>query len=94
MIYCEYGISVNFSFVRIFINNKLIGQTKFNFVITLPASLDYRTMTAADIMGKNNAAIAISHLAILKTTLTNKERRGVFNTWKWFYKAENIPIPR
>ena len=43
ILYCEYGISFQFSYFRIFINGRLIAQNKYIFKIRLPQNITVST---------------------------------------------------
>jgi hypothetical protein len=93
VIFCEYGTSNEFSFMQIFINNKLVEQTKFKFKIGLPVNLRGHTTIMGDIFGEKTTAMSISTYAITHITSGYLHRRGFFNNIKWLYKAEKIPFP-
>lgn len=51
-LFCEYGTTEELSFLRIFIENKLIEQTKFKFKINLPRELQKHLSIMSDLMVK------------------------------------------
>lgn len=89
MLYCEYGITEEFSFLRVFKNNKILEQSKFNFRIELPREVEKRYTLMADLNGKNNTAMTVSFYSVLKGTLGKTKRRGLFNTIKWYLESVN-----
>jgi hypothetical protein len=89
MLYCEYGTTDEFSFLRVFKNNTILEQTKFKFKINLPRENQRQGTVMADINGQNNTAMTASFYAILKSTLGKTKRRGLFNTIKWYLQKVN-----
>lgn len=91
ILYCEYGKTDEFSFLRIFVENKLIDQHKFKFKINLPINFQERMTIMADVLGKNNAVMKVAYNSVGHVTLGKTKRRGFFNTIKSYMKAINHP---
>lgn len=90
-LYCEYGTTEELSFLRVFIENKLIEQIKFKFKIDLPRELQQRLTIMSDWKGENNANLSIAYYAIIKGTLGSTHRRGYYNSVRWFLQSKNHP---
>ncbi len=89
---CDYGFTDEFSFLRLFINNKFIEQYKFKFKITLPDDYKEHMILMADIFGKNGTAMTISHFSLSKFVFGKTLRRGIYNTTRWYFKQINKKI--
>ena len=85
MIHCEYGKSNEFSFMRIFINNKLVEQSKFRFKIELPDNLQKQMSLGSDISGTKGIGIEMTTYLVFGSTLTNRQRNNQFNFFQQHY---------
>jgi hypothetical protein len=72
-LFCEYGVKDDFSFLRIFIDNSLVEQTKYKFQVDFQKK--YQTSTfMADIAGENLSHTTTSFAALGKSTFGKNER--------------------
>ena len=89
MLYCEYGTTKEFSFLRVFKNNEILEQSKLKFSIEIPREVEEQSTIMADMYGKNNTAMTVSFYAVLKGTLGKTKRRGLFNSIKGYLQSVN-----
>lgn len=90
-LYCEYGYTEELSFLRVFIEDKILEQTKFKFKIDLPTELQKSLTIMSDLNGENTADINVAFYSIMKGTLGNMKRRGYYNSIRWYFKSINHP---
>lgn len=77
---CEYGTTEEFSFLRLFINNKLIEQRKFKFKISLPEDFKDHSTIMADIYGKNNTTMTVAFYSLSHVVFGKIKRSGFYNS--------------
>lgn len=88
---CEYGIAEEFSFLRVFIENRLVERSKFKFRIDLPKDLQKNLTIMSDLNGKNNSNLSVAFYSLSKCTLSNTKRRGYYNSIRWYLQSINHP---
>jgi hypothetical protein len=75
-IICDYGYAEKNSFMRLFIDDKLLERNDFNFKINLPTKLNYdNALLAADIEKKYFGKLTISFYTAGHATFTKLQRR-------------------
>ena len=72
---CEYGVTEFFSFMKIFIDGKLIEKSKYKFKIPLPTNIQGSMTLAADLSGLNNCKMEIAEYIVYKGTLDYSARK-------------------
>ena len=80
--YFDYGYSKDFAFMRLYINNKMMGDSYFQYKINLPEDLDLKNnemVILNDLTKSYPAKATVSFLSIQNQTFTEEEIRKFMN---------------
>lgn len=90
-IYFDYGYSEDFAFMRLYINNKMMGDSYFHYKINIPKDLDLNNnemVILNDLTKSYPAKATVSLLSIQNQTFTEEEIRKLMNVS--LYYLENV----
>lgn len=72
-IYFDYGYSNDFSFMRLYINDKLVGDKFFKYNLNIPKTLEAKDMfIATDINRQNFSKIELKSVMMIRKTLPER----------------------
>jgi hypothetical protein len=86
---CEYGMSDEYSFIRLFVDGRFIDQHKYKFKIDLPIDIAKTMSLWSDINGENGVSMELLGQMIYSGTMGKKKRDMQFKDWS---KMMNIPL--
>jgi hypothetical protein len=92
--YFDYGYTDEYSFMRVYINDKLLGDRFFEYNQNLPKKINNEWITwFSDMRKEYSGNFTTFHMATLKETLTeveiNKHMNSVFNLLRRLGKIPN-----
>jgi len=87
--YFDYGVTGDYSFMRMYINNKEMGKIIFEEKLNMPEKVNKENLTiGADIFGQNTSKFTIQMLFASQTTFRSKERNDLIRIFEQY--LENI----
>ncbi|MBS1781336.1 MAG: hypothetical protein JST70_18560 [Bacteroidetes bacterium] len=88
LLYCDCGISNNLSYMRMRVNDKLIGETSFKVKINLVGNIfldPMKMFLGADMSGNNGGSFSISEEVIWQRALNSHEINTIWESVASYY---------